>query len=61
MKGYENDQKICKVIRCYYEGNCNIDYLLNAMDGTTCSNGAWCRKGNCVLDSRAPKAPSKRN
>ena len=49
MKGGHN---ICQKMWCK-EGH------FEAMDGTTCSNGAWCISGKCTPDRRAPKAPGK--
>lgn len=54
IKGYAVGQGICQELKCTHS-----THFRKTFDGTTCSNEAWCRKGNCVHDSKAPIAPSK--
>lgn len=49
--GGREGNNLCQAIRCTSHKS------FKALDGTTCSNGAWCQKGKCVPDKRAPRAP----
>lgn len=58
MKGDYEGHELCKTTMCRHGDGFESGNFM-PMDGTTCSNGAWCRVGKCVPDSRAPRAPGK--
>lgn len=53
MKGSEKDKDVCAGF------NCDKGFIRGAMGGTMCLNGAWCLKGRCTPDSRAPRVPGR--
>lgn len=59
MKGNNEGRKdLCEEILCRDRKSPKTSNFM-PMEGTTCSNRAWCRGGKCVPDGRAPKAPGK--
>ena len=53
MKAGKEGNEFCNELECKHGES------FRAMDGTTCSDGAWCQTGECVADSRAARAPGK--